>query len=241
MGDFGQAEFSLNTAAYLELKLLAEQTTTVVGEMRFSQVSPEWKHQLKQRDVYRSIVLNKTFPLSISGQTIADALDILKSGDYVVLEFQDNSSRNADTQLFLNPIQFQEAYKQFLECQKNLLPYTYQDIRNTVLHFATNKAELDQTARSALDKIIDYVKAAEVDYRIAVAAHTDSISSKSFNKKLSLQRANSAVSYLVEHGLSADWITKRAYGERRPKESNKTRAGRAANRRVEVTLTLGRH
>jgi chemotaxis protein MotB len=55
--------------------------------------------------------------------------------------------------------------------------------------------------------------------------------------KLSERRADSAVSYLISKGIRSDRLTKQAYGEVRPFGDNKTSAGRAANRRVEVLFS----
>lgn len=69
---------------------------------------------------------------------------------------------------------------------------------------------------------------------ITVTGHTDSIGTDKYNQKLSERRANAVKAYLVSKGLADTKITTVGKGESQPVASNKTKAGRAQNRRVEV-------
>ncbi|MFC3549582.1 OmpA family protein [Lysobacter cavernae] len=71
---------------------------------------------------------------------------------------------------------------------------------------------------------------------VEVAGHTDSVGSDAYNQKLSEQRANSVASYLGSRGLNRERFIVVGAGESRPVASNDTDAGRAENRRVEITL-----
>jgi OOP family OmpA-OmpF porin len=71
----------------------------------------------------------------------------------------------------------------------------------------------------------------------AIGGFTDSVGSDSLNLKLSDKRANAVKDYLVENGVDAAKLTATGFGEENPIDSNKTRAGRAKNRRVEVKVT----
>jgi outer membrane protein OmpA-like peptidoglycan-associated protein len=53
---------------------------------------------------------------------------------------------------------------------------------------------------------------------------------------LSSNRAESVLNYLESHGIADGRLTHQGFGEERPLDSNKTRAGRANNRRVEISL-----
>jgi outer membrane protein OmpA-like peptidoglycan-associated protein len=69
-----------------------------------------------------------------------------------------------------------------------------------------------------------------------IEGHTDSVGSERSNQILSERRANAVRDYLIANGISDDRLTAVGYGETRPIDSNKTRSGRANNRRVEVKL-----
>lgn len=71
---------------------------------------------------------------------------------------------------------------------------------------------------------------------VEVAGHTDSVGTDAYNQKLSEQRANAVASYLQSRGLNRERFIVVGAGESRPVASNDTEAGRAQNRRVEITL-----
>ena len=70
-----------------------------------------------------------------------------------------------------------------------------------------------------------------------IEGHTDSTGSVSLNEKLSAKRAAAVKDYLVQNGIDASRLESKGYGESNPIDSNKTRAGRANNRRVEIKVT----
>lgn len=71
---------------------------------------------------------------------------------------------------------------------------------------------------------------------VEVAGHTDSKGTDSYNQQLSMRRAESVANYLMGRGLMRDRFIVTGAGETRPVASNDTEAGRAQNRRVEITL-----
>jgi OOP family OmpA-OmpF porin len=71
---------------------------------------------------------------------------------------------------------------------------------------------------------------------IIVTGHTDSVGSAIYNEKLSKRRALSAKKFLVSKGLPSDRIVTNGKGEQQPVASNKTSAGRAKNRRVDIEV-----
>lgn len=100
--------------------------------------------------------------------------------------------------------------------------------------FDFNKAVIKQKYYGKLDQIVDDMKN-DPSLKVEVQGYTDSIGSAKYNMKLSQRRANAVRNYLVKKGgISADRITAVGYGETRPVASNKTKEGRAKNRRVEI-------
>ena len=72
--------------------------------------------------------------------------------------------------------------------------------------------------------------------KFTLGGYTDSIGSAKGNQLLSERRVNSVRDWFIANGISADRLTATGFGEANPIDSNKTRAGRANNRRVEVNL-----
>jgi len=71
---------------------------------------------------------------------------------------------------------------------------------------------------------------------IEVAGHTDNVGSDAYNQQLSVQRANAVAGYLGSKGVLQQRMMIVGAGETRPIASNDTDAGRAQNRRVEITI-----
>lgn len=101
--------------------------------------------------------------------------------------------------------------------------------------FAFNSADLN----SQFYPVLDRVAATLGEYNktvIEVAGHTDSVGSDTYNQQLSERRANSVAAYLSSRGVDRSRVVTIGAGEGHPVASNDTDAGRAQNRRVEITI-----
>ncbi|WP_294033640.1 OmpA family protein [uncultured Moraxella sp.] len=101
--------------------------------------------------------------------------------------------------------------------------------------FAYDDATLNPSFMGSLNQLAQTMKQYD-QTTIVVAGHTDSNGSDAYNMNLSKQRALSVANYLVSQGVSASRIQAVGYGEAQPVASNATDAGRAQNRRVELTI-----
>ena len=72
--------------------------------------------------------------------------------------------------------------------------------------------------------------------RVTVSGYTDNVGAAAYNLTLSRERAQSIAGTLILHGASAERLTVAGYGEDSPRASNETEAGRALNRRVELSF-----
>lgn len=101
--------------------------------------------------------------------------------------------------------------------------------------FALNSADLNAQFYNALGGVSMVLK----EYNktvIEVAGHTDSSGSDQYNQQLSQRRAQSVASYLTSQGVVEQRLLTVGAGEAHPVASNDTEAGRAQNRRVEMTI-----
>ncbi len=101
--------------------------------------------------------------------------------------------------------------------------------------FDTGKATIRPESYPVLQSIVDIMKAYP-NTNFEIEGHTDSVGSESSNQKLSDNRAKSVHDYLVSKGMDDDRTSSVGYGESRPIATNKTKAGRQQNRRVEISL-----
>ena len=104
-----------------------------------------------------------------------------------------------------------------------------------VVQFEFNKSNLRDDAIELLLSVYE-IMAKYGNTNFLIEGHTDSSGPKAFNKKLSLERAENVKSHLVSKGVEGDRLSTAGFGEDNPKESNNTRKGRIANRRVEFKV-----
>jgi len=101
--------------------------------------------------------------------------------------------------------------------------------------FDTGKASIKDQSAEVLNNIIGILKEYP-NARFSIDGHTDSVGSETLNQKLSQERASSVMNYLITNGIASNRLTHQGFGESTPLDSNNTRAGRANNRRVEISL-----
>jgi len=101
------------------------------------------------------------------------------------------------------------------------------------VHFATGKADITADSESSLNDAVAALKE-HPDWNIRVEGFTDNVGSREANLKLSSDRADAVMNWLVDHGIDRSRLSSKGYGEAHPVASNSTAEGRAKNRRVQL-------
>ena len=101
--------------------------------------------------------------------------------------------------------------------------------------FDFDKSVLKPAGKAKLDDLVNKVKGISLEVIIAVG-HTDSVGTDAYNQKLSVRRAEAVKAYLVSKGIEKNRIYTEGKGEKQPVADNKTKEGRAKNRRVEIEV-----
>lgn len=102
-------------------------------------------------------------------------------------------------------------------------------------NFETGKADLKEDSYKVIDELVAYLNRKD-DERIELGGHTDNVGNAKSNQILSEARANTVRTYLISKGIDPNRVTAKGYGMTKPIASNKTAAGKAQNRRTEVTI-----
>lgn len=106
-----------------------------------------------------------------------------------------------------------------------------------VVEFDTDKSDIKTKYDEDLNKLGTFLKEWS-KAKGEISGHTDSVGSDKYNLKLSQRRAASVKKYLVEKfNIAPERLTTEGYGESKPIASNKTKAGRQQNRRIETNFT----
>ncbi len=101
--------------------------------------------------------------------------------------------------------------------------------------FDFDKSVLKPAGKAKLDDLVGKVKGINLEVIIAVG-HTDSVGNDAYNQKLSVRRDEAVKAYLVTKGIEKNRIYTEGKGEKQPVADNKTKEGRAKNRRVEIEV-----
>jgi outer membrane protein OmpA-like peptidoglycan-associated protein len=134
------------------------------------------------------------------------------------------------------PIRFETAWRDFQQCGEHLIDYSYEDVRSSVFYFAKKSLRLSRKEKTYLNKLAEYVSLDPDFQYIQINSHTDSRGVRGKNLSISRKRANLVKNYLINKGVSPKRFVIVARGEKKPKYNNRTKEGRAKNRRVEVSL-----
>ena len=116
-----------------------------------------------------------------------------------------------------------------------VVPQTFEGRFEGIL-FPTGSAEILSSSHAVLDRVAETLTKYET-VKVSIEGHTDSRGDDEDNRKLSLRRAESVRDYLVSKGITASRLEVEGFGEDKPVASNKTREGRARNRRIELRIT----
>ena len=107
-------------------------------------------------------------------------------------------------------------------------------VLNNVL-FDTGKSSLTKESYKGMDELVDLMKRKNT-LVIEISGHTDNVGSKPLNLKLSQDRANTVMNYLISKGIEAKRVTAVGFGDTKPVSPNETEYGRQKNRRTEVKI-----
>jgi outer membrane protein OmpA-like peptidoglycan-associated protein len=106
-------------------------------------------------------------------------------------------------------------------------------------NFKFGKAVMPDEAKAELDTLVQQLKNEPNGGYIEIEGHTDNAGTKELNYKLGLERAENVKRYLYEqHQVPLHKINVISYGEDKPVSPNKTREGRAQNRRVVIKVLV---
>jgi peptidoglycan-associated lipoprotein len=106
-------------------------------------------------------------------------------------------------------------------------------------NFKFGKTNLPDEAKAKLDQMIEQIKADPKGAYFEIEGHTDNVGPKDVNQKLGMERAEAVKLYLYEqHQIPLHKMNVISYGEEKPVAPNKTRDGRAQNRRVVIKVLV---
>jgi OmpA-OmpF porin, OOP family len=101
--------------------------------------------------------------------------------------------------------------------------------------FDFDKSTVKPEAGKILDRLVTFMNENK-DKRVNLSGYTDSVGAEAYNQRLSERRVNSVKDYIVRKGVDSSRVSGQGFGESKPIADNKTKDGRAKNRRVEIKV-----
>ncbi len=183
-------------------------------------------------DVYRDKLIRNTAGANINISVPVGKVKVLKTyKDLAIARIESLASVDKTPVLQYQTVMLGDYA--VLEGNKELPPGSSVTVPVEVL-FNINDWKLKSEAKELLARIHDHYNKSG-DKRLIVEGHTCSLGPDNYNLELSGKRARSVRDYFFKaKGLSPDKITIESYGEKKPVASNKTKEGRAKNRRVNI-------
>ena len=115
------------------------------------------------------------------------------------------------------------------------LNYSKEDLMSFRIYFGFDKSNIKQNYRFLLNQVVNALNK-EPKWKLEIEGFTDNIGSSAYNLRLSKKRAISIYEYLKNKGISSGRLSIKGFGESKPASANKTKAGRAKNRRVQFNV-----
>ncbi len=160
------------------------------------------------------------------GAYVGAALGALAGG--AIGQYMDRQQRELERELA------EEAAANEIQIQR-MADDSLKLILDAQVSFDFDSARINPGFADALDRLAEVIRKYDKTV-VHVVGHTDSTGSEAYNQKLSERRARAVADYLIGRGVNPARIHTEGRGEREPRASNATEAGRQLNRRVEIYL-----
>jgi outer membrane protein OmpA-like peptidoglycan-associated protein len=235
---YGKGVFYKEAGEPSEFNLLPSSSRLKSGKASLVSESPIWKPAGRNINLGFVNVRQGENPITLPSSKSERVLSELFAGQKVVFTRQPWYGAERSARVVLSSVNFARAYKEYQTCLTALLPVNFDQINRTAIYFPSGTENLRPSEVRKLDNIAVYVKADPSVKSFYIDGHTDAVGGRGENLELSKIRAEMIASILQDKGIPSEQISIRWHGERYPVVTNRTRVGRAQNRRV--TIRLGR-
>lgn len=233
---YGEATFKHRALKSMEFHVATNYMPRKAGQALLFISSPNWK-RYANRTILGRVPLNPQKKIIVVPEDWAYRMALeLREGMEAAWTYADWADGQDLVTAKVSPLRFEPAWRDFVQCSQHLIDYGYKDVRFSTFYFSKKSLYLNAKERAKLNKLAEYVLLDSNFQHIRINSHTDSRGIRGKNLAISKKRANMIKKYLVKKGVNSKRFVIVATGEKKPKYNNRTKSGRAKNRRVEVRL-----
>jgi|LGVF01.2.fsa_nt_gb outer membrane protein OmpA-like peptidoglycan-associated protein len=235
---FGEALFSREAGGRLSLEIRTFLELDRQGTARIFSMSPDWNNNPGKRELGTAQIYFGKVPFRFDTSLARLLLDELEHGMSPTITLPDTEKEIRHISVSLSPVKFMGPYAEFLDCLECLMSYGFSQLNRSSVFFDTNSNSLKPHALQHLDRLADYMRAAQRSI-LTISGHTDNTGTGKYNLGLSRRRAEAVRDYLIDNGLSGERMRIEFFGDTQAYGPNVTPQGRSKNRRV--TLKISRN
>lgn len=245
---FGLARFQRLAGAELSFRIDSYQPVPERIEGVLREVSPPWSHESADKLEQLIVVAAGLRPIQLDRRPAGWLLSSLAKGQLGSFDMLDWNDSRKQRRIRLSPVNFQQPYREFKQCLRELgkvgdpafkeakVVMGSEGLRASTVHFALDVYRLDPEAKGILRGLADYIKTDSSISAVRITGHADDQGKAPYNMRLSARRAKQVYDYLARQGVARKLLSRRHFGESRPKLPGQTEKARAANRRAEIEL-----
>lgn len=227
---FGEATFETVGGGRQRFQLSAKKNPLAGGPSQLMAVAPNWNAKRQPMMLGTIDIADGGEPLQLDAEPVTKLLDSLNAGlmPTFIRPLAENSSKSAS--VALSPINFRPAYRQYNECIAQLLPFTFDDVKHTVIEFPLEQSELSVAAQKKIDFLLRYIALDRSVTHFEIRGVSNDKPRRLENLQLAKLRVQQVSEYLMRRGIDAKAIDSSYRGER---------ANKGVQRLVSIRLRRG--
>lgn len=165
------------------------------------------------------------------------ALTELEKGLSPTIEYVMDRSPEEALEIRLSPVNFQQAFEKFVLCEQKLFPYSFEDIKTTVVWFEENSVNLTKESKEKLNRIRRFYDLSSTIQSIKIVGHSDNRGKRNIKQYYSQKRAYVVKDFLMETlGFEKNKFDAKGLSDSNPIADNGSKIGREKNRRAVIYL-----
>ncbi|PCJ32127.1 MAG: cell envelope biogenesis protein OmpA [Gammaproteobacteria bacterium] len=233
---FGEAKFIRRSGENFSLVFTSSSHPAIEGDAYFEIAEASWQNSEQRQLLEKLSTESNQTEFRLSGDLAKKALTRTQEGQFPTFRFRSHSSAE-EISVFLSTVHFTDSLPAFKQCLANLHPDTFEQIRKLTVYYSLEGTTLSSDAQASLIRIAEYLKVDNSIKGISISGHTDNHGRKRLNVPLAEARAIAVKNFFIEQlEVAEELITISSHREFKPAQTNKTKLGRAHNRRAEIEV-----
>ena len=213
---FGEATFETASGGRESFVLSAKKNPLVGGPSQLKAVAPSWNPERPTLELGAVEIGAGSQLLQLGKEPTEKLLGSLCAGLVPTIARPLQENTNVIASIGLSPVDFQPAYRRYKECVGQLLPVTFDDIKNTVIEFAPSSSELTAAAQKKIDFLLRYIAVDSSISHFEISGASSDHKRRLENLELSKLRSEQVRDYLRSRGIGEKSIATSYRGERGP-------------------------